>query len=507
MRLLPILSASLLTACVASTVPLLRPIDRRLVLGEPGEPQVILEADWRLEGNRYCVSRAPVDLLTEAGPIRLHDADLCATVRPPSLDGEARVPLPAIGLLANLVGGATPRGRLSLARGRELGSLVIGQEQLPVEPSHFYLAVDHPGGHDVTLGNARLAMSPRLVIDPTGPVLYFAGDLGGLLPSPIAGAAFGLSPSGGVPHATAQPLYDGTTSAHRRLEGHLLVQGTVPLGDLPIAVTGRVVVDLDADDDGVSALGGDAGDVAFAGDALLRATVGAGGYRMNLELAQASFLREPSGALYFAGAAPASLLGGTAFSAFEPRAELAVRGVYRSPADFAVLVRGDGQLLGLPFRDAQLEVGTAAVKLTGRLEVPPVGPVDVAGAVAADGSWALAGRAPDLRYAGLPLTDVQVTVTPRGHTLAGTTSFLGRPFRVTGGVDPRGAPTLVGSLAVTTSSRVQLALDARGARALFQGRVCASGAICIEVPPTELDSAGNLCQSFPVVGRQCVKVL
>jgi hypothetical protein len=146
------------------------------------------------------------------------------------------------------------------------------------------------------------------------------------------------------------------------------------------------------------------------------------------------------------------------------------------------------------------------VRIAGRLDLAPVGEVAVAGAVAADGSWALAGRAADLRYAGLPITDVQVTVTPAGPSVAGTTSFLGRPFRLSGGVGPGGQLALAGTLALTGSSRVSLALDARGVRALFQGRVCA-GRICIDVPPTEIDSAGNLCQSFPVVGRQCVKVM
>ena len=87
MRNLALLSSLFLAACVVQSRPTNVPpwrIDRRLVLGEPGRPQVILEADWRLEGNRYCVSRAPVDLVTPAGPLRLNDAELCATQRPPA---------------------------------------------------------------------------------------------------------------------------------------------------------------------------------------------------------------------------------------------------------------------------------------------------------------------------------------------------------------------------------------------------------------------------------------
>jgi len=508
-RPLATLSVLLLSSCLVSTLPVSRPIDRRLVLGEPGEPQVILEADWRIDGERYCVSRAPVDLITEAGTIRFHEADLCATQHPPALEGDARVPLPAIGVLAGLVAGETPRGRLSLARGRELGALALGQERLPAEPSHFYLAVDYASSPVVALASASLSMaaaSPRLIIDPTGPVLYFAGDLAGILPSPIAGAAFGLSPAGALPYTTAQPLYDGTASEVRRLSGHLLVQGTFALGDLPVTITGRVVVDLDGDDDGVSVLGGDAHDVALAGDANLRVAVAVGSFRVDMPLAQASFLRAAEGTLFFAGAAPATLFAGTSFASFEPRADLAVRGVFRSPTDFALLVRGDGRLLGLPFHEAQVELGSATVKLRGRLEVAPVGEIEVAGGVTADGSWALAGRAADLRYAGLPITDVQVAITPRGPSVSGTTTFLGRPFRLSGGIGPGGALALTGTLAISTTSRIQLGLDARGARAWFEGRVCASG-VCLDVPATELDAQGNLCQSFPVIGRRCVKVI
>jgi hypothetical protein len=507
-RPIAILSAVLLASC-ASSPPPRRMFDRRLVLGEPGQPQVVLEADWSYDRGRYCVSRRPVDLLTPAGPVRLHDASLCATPVPAAIVGEAHVPLPAIGLLNGVVVHAMgPRGRLSLARGRQLGALEIGRERLAVEPSHFYLSVDYAGRHVLPLGRASLTMDParpRLAIDPSGPVFYFAGDLAGILSKPLVGAAFGLSPTGGLLHTTAQPLYDGTTSAPARLAGHLLVQGTFPLGDLPVEVTGRVLVDLDADDDGLSALAGDERDVALAGDAVLRLAVAAGGFRLDAALARASFLRDGEGTLFFSGSAPAALFAATSLSPFEPRSELAVRGVYSSPTDFAVLVRGDGRLVGLPFHEAQVELGSAAVKIAGRVEIAPLGAVAVAGAMGVDGSWALAGRAADLTFAGVPVTDVQLTVTSRGPSVAGTTMFLGRPFRLSGGVGPAGL-TLTGAVALSSTSRVLLTLDGRGPRAAFEGRVCASR-VCIDVPPTELDSSGNVCQSFPVVGRQCVKVM
>ena len=156
---------ALTSACVVKDLPTggLPPrVDRRLVLGDPGGPQVVLEADWRLDGQRYCVSGAPVDIITAAGPIRLHEADLCATQQPPTLAGEAVVPLPAMGFLATLVAGQAPRGKLTLARGQELGTLALGNERLPAEPSHFYLSVDYGARYDVTLARASLSTGAPL---------------------------------------------------------------------------------------------------------------------------------------------------------------------------------------------------------------------------------------------------------------------------------------------------------------------------------------------------------
>jgi hypothetical protein len=323
----------------------------------------------------------------------------------------------------------------------------------------------------------------------------------------LAGVVYGLSPTGALLHASSQELYDGRVSAVRRVSGHLLVQGTFPLGDLPLRVTGRVIADLDADDDGVTVLGGDAPDLALGGEVNVRAGFALGPLRLDLEVAAASLFLDASGAVYFSGSAPPAIFGGTSLSSFEPAGPLVVRAVYRSASDFAVLLRGDGRLLGLPFGAAEVELASTRVQIRGRLDLAPVGPVDVAGAVAADGSWALAGRAPDVTLGGVPLRDVEVMASPRGVAISGAnTTFLGRPFRVTGWVQPGGAIALTGTVALTRTSRVQLMLDGRGPRASFEGQVCA-GRVCVSVPPTEIDAQGNVCASFPLVGRQCVRVM
>jgi hypothetical protein len=274
-----------------------------------------------------------------------------------------------------------------------------------------------------------------------------------------------------------------------------------------VQVTGRVIADLDADDDGVTVFGGDAPDLALGGEVNVRAGFALGPLRLDLDVAAASLLMDAGGAVYFAGAVPPTIFGGTSLASFEPAGPLVLRAVYRSASDFAVLLRGDGRLLGLPFAAAEVELASTSVKIRGRLDLAPVGPVDVAGAVAADGSWALAGRAPDVTLGGVPLTGVEIMASPRGVAVSGAnTTFLGRPFRVTGWVRPGGAMALTGTLALTSTSRVQLMLDGRGARASFDGRVCA-GRVCVAVPPTEIDAQGNVCASFPLVGRQCVRVM
>jgi hypothetical protein len=485
-----------------------RPVDRRLVLGDPPGPTVTLEGDWRFDGAKYCTSGGDVLLHTPTGPIMLFEANFCATQRPASITGDARVPLPAIGFLASLgVSGAAPRGRLSL--GRDLRELQLGAHKLPADPARFYLMVDYEGRYDAALGSASLSTGDgpaRMIVEPEGPAFYIGGDLGGLLPGSWKGVAIGFSPAGALPWASEREIFDGTTAAVRKLSGHLLVQGAVPIGDFPLTATGRLVVDLDADDDGQLSLMGDAKDLGVAGDVMVRVGYQVAGFDVGLDLARASILYD--GSLYLAATLPAAALAGTPLVAFQPASDLSLTGVYRSAKDFVLQARGDGRMLGFPLSAVELTLGSSGVGIKGRTDLPGMGPVDLAGTMAANGSYSLTGRA-DLSAAGLPLRGAEVTLSPGGVRITALVNHLGLAFKVAGTIQPNGQRSLSGTVAMKAkvlTGRATVLLDGGAPRVSVAGKVCA-GPACVDVPETEVDAAGNVCPSFPVVGRQCVKVL
>jgi hypothetical protein len=483
--------------------PLPDRIERRLVLGDPSGPTVIVESDWRREGDRHCARGGNVDIVTPAGPFTLYEADLCVTQLPASIDGRARVPMPGLGFLARIpFVGTAPAARITLNH----GVLTVGKEKLDADPTRYYVLVDYVAQYELGLGSGSV-QTANLTLDPHGPVIYLTGDMAGLLPATLRDVVLGFSTTGQLPYTSPRELYDGATFAPRTLSGHLLVQGKLPLDDYPIAVTGRFVVDLDADDDGQTVWQGDAGDLTLGGDATASAGYKVGGFDLALEVAQASVFYQ-RGAFSVAGTVPAAVLSRSPLSAFQPGKDLAFFALYRSAKDFVVMLRGDGQLLGFPLEATEITLGTGGVKLTARATFPGIGPTAIAGSFGGNGQYALSGKG-DLTAGGLPLKNVEVTLTQAGASLAATAVYAGLSFKVLGKLSPGGQVSLVGELPLKTgplTGTVQLVLDQqRGPSASFRGRVCAGA--CVDVPSIVLEPSGQVCPSFPIVGKKCVKAL
>jgi len=108
-----------------------------------------------------------------------------------------------------------------------------------------------------------------------------------------------------------------------------------------------------------------------------------------------------------------------------------------------------------------------------------------------------------------PLKGVEVTLSPGGMKLAALLTYMGLAFKLAGTVQPNGQRTLSGQVGVKVkaiSGRATVYLEGGAPRVTVAGRVCA-GPACVDIPETQVDPQGQVCPSFAVVGRQCVKVL
>lgn len=527
-----------------------------------------LEADWIAGPGGACVHGSTVTLSTPSGPLALERVEACVTLAPLSLVGEADVAFPGLGELERLgVETNAPRARIALGLGAtlapRLAAWTAGERGLPlaINPHLFYLIVDYQAGLEVSLGRVALstpASGARVVIAPQEPMIYVAGSLPGL----IDDAGLGLSPAGRLTLTPPGPLFDGAAWRPMTFRGQLLAHGTVPLGALPLSVSGRLLLDLDADRDGHTALDDDPGDLAIAATGALRFGYDRAGFGFSIELGQASVAYDGArGLASFSGQAGGALFAGTPLAALGLGGEALVHGYLRGRDDFEVVarlrrtslagmsladlevslsprgvaargtlalaglgsvvvsgaidarggvsLRGRGELrvAGFSLVDADVELSPRGAAIRGLVRLPGLGEARVEGRVSADGSFAFVGRGA-LRPAGLHLADARVLLDVRGAEIAGRVAFLGSQFEVRGSARAGAGFALTGRIALNLlvlRGTIELGLSPRGARALAEGRACL-GPTCVPIAGLELDTAGRICPVFPVVGRQCIKI-
>jgi hypothetical protein len=179
----------------------------------------------------------PVMVTTKASPVREVPGGEFASI------SWAGIPLnsPEVNSPSNLLGsyGVSVSGggtNWGIKLGGDLGSLGV-----PLNPGVPYLYYSSTTGDGISFGsinaNASSSQSFSVAVDPAGrSVMLKSGGFG-----------FGVSLDGEIPY-TPTNLPDGI--ADPKIYGNLYVTGTVPLGDLPASLTGGVVIDLDANNDG-----------------------------------------------------------------------------------------------------------------------------------------------------------------------------------------------------------------------------------------------------------------
>jgi hypothetical protein len=522
---------------------------------ERGAPPLVLEGAWTLRGDRHCVDGGTVRLLTASGAIPFDDAHLCVTVSPVSIEGEATVAFPALGFLAAAgLDAEGRRARIRFATGAQLGELDLDGHRLRTHPRHYYLHLAYQEGFTASFGNASLATpggAIEMVIAPQEPLVYVAGRLS--LPGLELDGAFGFSPAGRL---RARP---NRLPGAEEVSGHILAAASLPLPGLPVAVSGEILLDLDADDDGITLLDGDGADLALVASGAVSIGYDRGGTGLSIQVGDGALTYDASTGLLEVAGETGGVFDGTPLAPLAPgRGSLS--GHFRSADDFALEITVEGAVLGyatqqvrialdhtgiraalrltlpadlggvdlhgelnaagftlsgtadltvagLRLLAAEVSLGTAGVSVRGKLELPALGTIAVAGAIGADGAVGLEGTG-ELRPFGLHLANAHVAVSSTGATIAGQVTFLGSRFAMRGTAGG-GHVSLTGSVKLVLllfQGEAVLTIADTGARAMVSGRACI-GLACIDLAGFDVDTAGNVCPIFPIIGKQCVKLL
>lgn len=548
---------------------------QRLVIPATGDglADLVLEAAWEVRGDRYCVSRGAVKLLTAMGTIPFDDANLCVTMDPVSIVGEAFVTFPAQGFLESA--GITVEGRraeLALALGSQLGTLEVDGRSIEPNPYHYYIYVHYRDGLEVGIGNATIkaseGVSATIVLAPQEPLIYVSGAMAApFFPAGIEDAAFGFSPQGRLGFEPARELREGDRVFEPDIMGHLLIAGAVPLTPHPITVSGELVVDVDADDDGRTIFEGDGRDFQLGINGGLALGYSKAGFDFSFDFASGTLVYDarpgPIGSIHFSVGDTGGLFAGTPLSVFEPQTTkgevhgyfrgldnfgiyatvesrplgftlsktdialdndgIRARGELKLPADIGgVVVEGDVSpgglsltgtadltLAGLNMVRAEVTLGTRGAAAAGKIALPGVGNALVSGRIQPDGGFSLSGTG-DLRPAGLKLANAKVSVSPKGAAISGKVSFAGTGFDVSGSVGPKkfslsGKVSL--NLAVLEGSASISIGNRSGVRVTVSGKACLPGGACKDLAGFDVDSKGRICPIWPIVGKKCLEVL
>jgi hypothetical protein len=476
----------------------------------PGLAPLVLDGAWatRADG-RTCVDGGLVQLLLGPGPIQLQDAHLCVTSAPLSIDGEATVGFPGMGVLAQAgVHGDLGHARIRLAVGRDLGTIDLGGHRIKTVPDHYYMFLDLANGLDLTLGKARLTgpgASETVVVDVQDPLIYMAGQLRG--PGVSIDGAFGFSLGGNLGLRPAVALTDGGRALGTDVTGQILVAGSMPVGDLPITISGDLLIDVDANRDGHTFFEGDPRDLRVLANGAVNLGYDKQGFGIELKLGDASVLADAQRGVVAIAGDGGGLLDGTPLAALSP-ARAHVDAFFRGPTDFAYHLTSETSILGQPTQQNRLTFDSHGVHMSTMLALPfGMGKVQVAGEVLANGKFALHGTA-GMTIAGLHVAGARVDFTPAGIAIAGRVNFLGTGFDVHGGVRA-GHVSMGGSVALNLAvfrGKIALSLHDTRVSALARGDACFIKA-CVPLGGMEIDAAGRVCPIFPIIGKKCIKIL
>ncbi len=162
--------------------------------------------------------------------------------------GSANVSLPDMGVLEDIAIDDLVQAQVGFGYGRDLDHL-----DAPLVDERLYMYFDFDAGMSTSLGPIDFSIpqgaEATVVIDAADPSFYARGSVSGLGPlGDIPDVGFGVSATGLLPF---EPAYTwGVEDEAEAFDAHIYLNGTIPLGRLPVSIDGEAVVDIDPDDDG-----------------------------------------------------------------------------------------------------------------------------------------------------------------------------------------------------------------------------------------------------------------
>jgi hypothetical protein len=209
------------------------------------------------------------------------------------VSGMLRLPFPDLGFMQ----GVSVSDPVYAAIGYDLGGQIKNVDA-PLLTDRKYLYFTFSAGFQASVGSMTVSaannQSVTMTLDPSDPSFFLRASLGGLM-GPVDEASLGFSIGGNLPFTPENTW--GIDSKAATFNGHLWIGGKVNLNDLdlPVAIGGNTVVDLDPNDTGKTFFSNPAGGFQFGSNSELDLSVSAGVLGFELPVAQSTIVGRIAG--------------------------------------------------------------------------------------------------------------------------------------------------------------------------------------------------------------------
>jgi hypothetical protein len=446
-----------------------------LTIKNPVGSNLELCGSWAFEPeSQSFTASGTLDVETPRGSFELNDVQVTAHRDPLELSGSVHLPFPQLGFSrdVNHVGGDVD-AELRLIHGQDRSSINVGGYNLNLSSRRHYLVFDYTSSTTVNF-NQMDFITPerrgRLVIAPHKAKAYLGGEFAGSLMSHASGAALlTLSPHVPISHETDRALDDGYELTKRRVDGQAQLNGGLTFGAYPVHLEGKVVMNLDADQDGVTVFetsAQSADDVELVAEGSVSVGYQASGFDMDLEVGRGSLMYQGSSigqrGLYFNTRTNLEALSDTPLSAFSSNHTVKAIGYWRDAQgdhpDFMInLSTTRGTALGFTLNQLNFNLTPEGVEVSSALEASaPLrssAEIDLMGQLYADGDFELTGQA-DVHLAGFTLPQASLSLSNEGLFAQGVVD-LGQLGRVdlSGHINTSGGASLSGETRLSVLGR------------------------------------------------------
>lgn len=272
-----------------------------LTIRTPNGEQIKLRGNWRSDNGGYR-SSGNVYLVTRYIDLKLTDAVLYVKADPLHVSGTSRAPIPDLGFFGDLGVLQTPHTTVGIARGSEIQDLA----DVPLRNDRYYLYFQYSSsaGFEFEFEEGVKISGPSiegedytLILDPQDPMLYFEGNIPKvsdlLSKAGVEDLGIGLSAHGYLDYESSLGMYDGSgghpDGTSYAFSGNLFLKGSVQLGKYPLTISGHIIADFDADNDGRFCLvNDDLNDVKIGANGILSVGYKKAGFDISVAIGEGS---------------------------------------------------------------------------------------------------------------------------------------------------------------------------------------------------------------------------